>query len=77
MKKPKTPSPITKYRAKNGDMTLEAFGRLFKPAVDKATVFRWEHGKVPVKRLIEIEKVTGIDRRRLRPEMFKGMEAAE
>lgn len=70
-------SPITKYREANGDMTLEAFGRLLKPAVDKSTVLRWENGKLPFKRVLEIEKVTGIDRRKLAPKMFKGLEAAE
>lgn len=70
-------SPITKYRKENGDMSLEAFGRLLKPAVDKSTVLRWENGQLPFRRVLEIEKVTGIDRRRLAPKMFKGLEAAE
>lgn len=66
-------SPITKFRKTNGDMTLEAFGKLFKPAVDKSTVLRWENGKLPVRRILEIERVTGIDRRALAPKMFKGI----
>lgn len=70
-------SPITKYREANGDMTLEAFGMLLKPAVDKSTVSRWERGQLPFKRVLEIEKVTGIDRRLLAPKMFRGLEAAE
>ena len=70
-------SPITKFRESRGGMTLEAFGKLFKPAVDKSTVLRWENGKLPVRRVLEIEKVTGIDRRMLAPKMFKGLEAAE
>lgn len=70
-------SPITKYREANNDMTLEDFGRLLKPAVDKSTVSRWERGHLPFSRVLEIEKVTGIDRRLLAPKMFKGLEAAE
>jgi hypothetical protein len=70
-------SPITKFRKDNGDMSLEAFGKLLKPAVDKSTVLRWENGQLPFSRVLEIEKVTGIDRRRLAPKMFKGLEAAE
>ncbi|MBX5206721.1 helix-turn-helix domain-containing protein [Rhizobium sp. NZLR11] len=69
-------SPITKYRANNGKMSLEDFGKLFRPAVDKSTVSRWERGQLPVRRVLEIEKVTGIDRRQLAPKMFKGLEAA-
>lgn len=70
-------SPITKYREANGDMTLEDFGRLLKPAVDKSTVSRWERGQLPFSRVLEIEKVTGINRRLLAPKMFRGLEAAE
>jgi hypothetical protein len=70
-------SPITKYRETHDDMTLEGFGRLFKPSVDKSTVSRWERGQLPFSRVLEIEKVTGIDRRLLAPKMFKGLEAAE
>ena len=69
-------SPITKYRENKG-LTLEAFGELFKPAVDKSTVLRWEKGKLPYRRALEVEKVTGIDRRKLVPAMFKGLERAE
>jgi hypothetical protein len=67
-------SPITKYREANGDMTLEDFGKLLKPAVDKSTVSRWERGELPFKRALQIEKVTGIDRRLLAPKMFKGLD---
>lgn len=70
-------SPITKFRQANGDMTLEAFGKLLRPPVDKSTVLRWESGKLPFRRVLEIEKVTGIDRRKLAPKMFRGLEAAE
>lgn len=63
-------SPITKYRAENGDMTLEEFGRLFKPVVDKSTVLRWERDGVPAKRILEIEKLTGIPRHKLLPRLF-------
>lgn len=70
-------SPIRKFRKENGNMSLEAFGKLLKPAVDKSTVLRWEKGQLPFWRVLEIEKVTGIDRRKLAPKMFRGLEAAE
>lgn len=70
-------SPITKFRKAKDGMTLEDFGKLFKPAVDKSTVSRWERGHLPVSRILEIEKVTGINRRLLAPKMFKGLEVAE
>lgn len=70
-------SPITKFREINGDMTLEDFGKLLRPAVDKSTVSRWERGQLPFSRILEIEKVTGIDRRLLAPKMFRGLEAAQ
>ncbi|WP_246723482.1 hypothetical protein [Rhizobium sp. ARZ01] len=58
-------------------MSLEAFGQLFTPAVDKSTVLRWERGNVTPKRAIEIERVTGISRHVLLPEFFGVPEAAE
>jgi DNA-binding transcriptional regulator YiaG len=70
-------SPITKYREANNGMTLEDFGRLLKPAVDKSTVSRWERGHLPFNRVLEIEKVTGINRKLLAPKMFRGLETVE
>ena len=65
-------SPITLYRAGKDGMSLEEFGKLLSPPVDKSTVLRWESGftPVPTKRLDEIERLTGISRHELRPEIF-------
>lgn len=65
-------SPITKFRIDNGKMSLDEFGKLFAPPVDKSTILRWERGEppVPVKRLDEIERLTGIPRHDLRPDIF-------
>lgn len=63
-------SLLTSYRADNGKMSLEQFGSLFTPAVDKSTVLRWERGQVTPKRAIEIERITGISRHELRPDIF-------
>lgn len=37
--------------------------------VDKSTVTRWSKGEVPVDRLIDVERVTGIPRTELRPDL--------
>lgn len=67
-------SAITKYREENGidgkAMSLETFGKLFTPAVDKSTVMRWERGNITPRRAIEIEQVTGLKRHELLPEFF-------
>jgi hypothetical protein len=63
-------SEITKYREDRDRMSLEEFGRLFTPPVDKSTVMRWERGNITPRRAIEIESVTGIGRHVLLPEFF-------
>lgn len=63
-------SPIAAFRAGKDKMSLEQFGALFTPSVDKSTVLRWERGQVTVERAVEIERVTGISRHELRPDIF-------
>lgn len=53
-------------------MTLQAFGNLF--GVHKATVLRWEDRDIPVERVNEISRVTGIPRIDLRPDIFAEIE---
>ena len=69
-------SPIAAYRKAHDRMSQEAFGALFKPAVDKSTVHRWENGSVRItaERAISIEAVTGIPRHVLRPDVFAAPE---
>lgn len=62
-------APFFKYRevtGKSADEMAELLG------VDRATIFRWENGKppIPVNRLADAEKATGIPRRDLRPDIF-------
>jgi transcriptional regulator with XRE-family HTH domain len=59
---------LTKYRQDN-NVTLEALGEAVG-GVNKSTVLRWEEGKVPVDRLADVERVTGIPRAQLRPDIF-------
>lgn len=70
-------SEIAKFRARNDQMSLEAFGQLFTPPVDKSTVLRWERGQITPRRAIEVERITGIARNLLLPELFTTPEAAE
>lgn len=70
-----TQTAFSEFR-KNSELTLDAVADLFK--VDRTTILRWEKGEppVPVKRLDEVEAVTGISRDRLRPDVFKTAGAA-
>ena len=70
-------SEIRRYRELHDRMSLEEFGKLFAPPVDKSTVMRWERGNITPRRAIEIEAVTGIGRHLLLPELFGVSEAAE
>lgn len=63
-------SPISSYRAANDRMSLEQFGALFTPSVDKSTILRWERGQIPPERAVEVERITGISRHELRPDIF-------
>ncbi|MDW9588685.1 helix-turn-helix domain-containing protein [Sinorhizobium meliloti] len=70
---------IALYRGKHDGMTLAEFGKLFTPPVDKSTVSRWERGQISPKRAVLVERVTGIPRHALLPEVFGSpvTEAAE
>ena len=63
-------SPIAKFRKDKDRMTLEAFGRLFSPPINKSTVMRWERDGVPLERVVVVEDITGISRSYLRPDVF-------
>jgi transcriptional regulator with XRE-family HTH domain len=64
---------LTKYRKAKGATLLEMGKAL---GVDKSTLMRWEHGRVPPERLAEIERLTGIPRRKLRPDIFGKISSA-
>lgn len=62
---------------KNSGRTLDGVAELFK--VDRTTILRWEKGEppVPIKRLAEIENLTGISKEDLRPDVFGRPKAAK
>jgi DNA-binding transcriptional regulator YdaS (Cro superfamily) len=43
--------------------------------VNKTTVLWWERRKVPAERVLDVERITGISRHELRPDLYP-MEAA-
>jgi DNA-binding transcriptional regulator YdaS (Cro superfamily) len=61
-------SPIAEFRRAEG-LTLEALGQ--RLSVDKSTVMRWETRRVPADRVLDVERVTGISRQLLRPDLFE------
>lgn len=45
--------------------------------VDRSTVTRWAQNRVPPDRLVEIERLTGIGRHELRPDLYAPVEPAK
>ncbi len=58
---------LVSYRAENGLSLAAMAGRL---GVARSTVCKWELGKVPAERVPELERVTGIPRHQLRPDLY-------
>lgn len=69
-----TVSPIAGYRDKH-NLTLEELGQRLVPAVNKSTILRWERNGVPIERVLDFERATGLSRYDLRPDVF-GMQPA-
>lgn len=65
----KTATPFSEYRKASGK-TVDEIAVEFD--VHRATIFRWEAGDphIPVKYLDKAEKITGIPRAHLRPDIF-------
>lgn len=38
--------------------------------VDKATVTRWAQKRIPAERVVDVERLTGIPRHELRPDLY-------
>ena len=62
-------NPLTEYREHRG-LTLEGLAAMFTPPVHKSTIMRWETDGVPLSRVLDVERVTGIPRKELRPDVF-------
>lgn len=64
------PSPLLRWRATISKPLREAAPLL---GVNYVTLSRWEKKGVPIKRLGHVEKVTGIPKEELRPDIFEGV----
>ena len=60
-------SPLRSYR-KAAKRSLESLAADL--GVHKTTLLRWEEGGVPVDRLGDVERLTGVPRQELRPDIF-------
>ena len=61
-------SPLTLYRNELG-LSVEALAE--RLGVERTTVWRWERGRVPADRLRTVERLTGIPRETLRPDLYE------
>lgn len=50
------------------NLLLSDLARLIK--ADPATITRWSQYRVPAERVIDVERLTGIPRERLRPDLY-------
>jgi len=58
---------IIDYRTENA-ITQAALA--VKLGVQAPAISKWENGKVPPERVLDVEKITGISRHNLRPDIF-------
>ncbi len=60
-------SALTVYRKAAGitQISLAALLGIKSPGLCK-----WEHGRVPAERVLEVERVTGIHRHEIRPDLY-------
>lgn len=59
--------PLRKYRLESG-RTLEEIGNLV--GAGRSAVCKWERRGIPAERVLEVERVTGIARHELRPDLY-------
>lgn len=45
--------------------------------VDKATTTRWSQRRIPAERVLQVEKVTGVPRHELRPDIYPPTEVEQ
>lgn len=69
------PTPLAKYRSAKG-LSLDDIAAPL--GVNKTTVMRWEAGShpIPLKRLAAVAKLTGIPKKKLRPDLVEMMRAS-
>lgn len=58
---------LTAYR-KSHSLTLESLG--VRLGVGAAAVCKWERRRIPAERVLDVERLTGIPRHELRPDLY-------
>lgn len=64
--------PLRRFR-REAALSLETLATSF--GVNKTTVLRWEERRVPAERVLDVERVTGVSRHELRPDLYPNSEA--
>lgn len=67
----KAPSPITLWRKAHGMTQKELATKL---GVKDPAITKWEKGRVPAERVLDVERVTGVPRHRIRPDLYPAPE---
>lgn len=62
-----TEPPLRLYREANGH-SVASLARLV--GVNRSTFLRWEERRVPAERVLDVERVTGVPRHELRPDLY-------
>jgi DNA-binding transcriptional regulator YdaS (Cro superfamily) len=60
--------PSLKELLKDRGLRMVDLSRL--TGVDKGTATKWDRGRIPAERVLEIEQITGISRSDLRPDLY-------
>ena len=62
-----TEPPLRQYRLE-ADQSAAALARLI--GVNRSTFLRWEDRRVPAERVLDVERITGVPRHALRPDLY-------
>jgi DNA-binding transcriptional regulator YdaS (Cro superfamily) len=61
-------SPLTNYLSEERGRVTALADRL---GINRVTLYRWGKTAVPAERVVQLERLTGIPRHRLRPDIFE------
>lgn len=67
-------NPLTAYRQRESITQADLAARL---GVQPPAVCKWERGRIPAERVLDVERVTGIPRHELRPDLYPPEPMAE
>lgn len=70
-----TDSALAEYL--NGDSAMRQADLAVKLGIQPPALSKWKRNRVPAERVLDVERLTGIPRWRLRPDIYPQPEAAE